>query len=248
MYYGTEENNPFEKKKDNISYIVDVLFGVMCICHENFKNVKGMALKVGGFPSEERLDFFKIIRKHHQLISFEELVQPSTDTQVVGISQNENVAMDPRQLFQFFSKDNQGLVGFEEFYGVVQYMGLKLPNSKQLAIFSRSDKGHTGTLDYFEFSHAIQELKMIVILETIESLGISIRDLVISFVGSIILLLMLFIFIFIGISAFSPVSSFSSVTNSILPLVGGLAVNKQDEEEGEGKDADYKNAVEGNLN
>lgn len=38
---------------------------------------------------------------------------------------------------------------------------------------------------------------------------------------------MIFGFIFIGIEAFSPASSFSSVTNTVLPIVAGGAVNKK---------------------
>ncbi len=48
----------------------------------------------------------------------------------------------------------------------------------------------------------------------------------ISFALSIIILILMLVFIFVGIGAFSPNSSFSSVTNSILPLGAGGAVNK----------------------
>ena len=63
------------------------------------------------------------------------------------------------------------------------------------------------------------------IKDTVAQLGISMTDLIISGVFSIVILLLLFAFIFVGIEAFSPSSSFSSVTNTSLPLVAGSSVN-----------------------
>ena len=53
----------------------------------------------------------------------------------------------------------------------------------------------------------------------------------ITFIFSITILLLMFAFIFVGIEAFAPQSSFSSVTNSIMPLAAGGTVNSQSEEE-----------------
>ena len=58
-----------------------------------------------------------------------------------------------------------------------------------------------------------------------EQLGFSIQDIVVSFVFSIVILLLMFAFIFVGIAAFAPTTSFSSVTNSFLPMGAGTAVN-----------------------
>jgi hypothetical protein len=59
-----------------------------------------------------------------------------------------------------------------------------------------------------------------------DQLGISMEDMILDLVWSIILLLLMFAFIFVGIIAFSPASSFSSVTNTIMPLAAGVTVNK----------------------
>ena len=59
-----------------------------------------------------------------------------------------------------------------------------------------------------------------------DQLGISMEDMILDLVWSIILLLLMFAFIFVGIIAFSPTSSFSSVTNTIMPLAAGFTVNK----------------------
>ena len=53
----------------------------------------------------------------------------------------------------------------------------------------------------------------------------------ISFAASIIVLMLMLVFVFVGIGAFSPNSSFSSVTNSLLPLGAGAAVNKKPDDD-----------------
>ncbi len=67
---------------------------------------------------------------------------------------------------------------------------------------------------------------MMIIFDSIETLGLTVNDLVTQFVMSISILLMTFVFIFISIQAFSTASTFSSVTNSLLPILAGGAVNK----------------------
>ena len=96
-----------------------------------------------------------------------------------------------------------------------------------LKCFSKADKNHSGELSIAEFQVAFNELKEILVIESLETVGLSVHDLVVSFIFSITLLCMIFGFIFIGIEAFSPASSFSSVTNTILPIVAGGAVNKK---------------------
>ena len=62
-------------------------------------------------------------------------------------------------------------------------------------------------------------------------LGFSIQDMAIAFGFSIVILILMFAFIFVGMGAFSPSSSFSSVTNSLLPLGAGASVNKKSDGE-----------------
>ena len=92
---------------------------------------------------------------------------------------------------------------------------------------------------------AMLELKKMIIQESIQRMGLSISDLVISFIISIAILLLMFAFIFIGIAAFSPTSSFSSVTNSLLPLTAGGAVNGSKSEEK--KDEDLKQVTDESI-
>ena len=55
----------------------------------------------------------------------------------------------------------------------------------------------------------------------------------ITFAFSIIILILMLVFIFVGIGAFAPSSSFSSVTNSMMPLGAGASVNRQSGEKEE---------------
>jgi hypothetical protein len=84
----------------------------------------------------------------------------------------------------------------------------------------------SGELEFIEFLKALREIKMMIIFDSIETLGLTVNDLVTQFVMSISILLMTFVFIFISIQAFSTASTFSSVTNSLLPILAGGAVNK----------------------
>jgi hypothetical protein len=70
------------------------------------------------------------------------------------------------------------------------------------------------------------KMKVLMINDIMSQLGISVLDMVIAFGFSIGMLTLMLIFIFVGISAFSPITSFSSVTNSFLPLGAGAVVKK----------------------
>jgi hypothetical protein len=66
---------------------------------------------------------------------------------------------------------------------------------------------------------------------------------IISLIGAIIMLLLMFAFIFVGISAFSPTSPFSSVINSLMPLLAGFSVNRQEMKSGDAKKEEIKDAA-----
>ena len=60
------------KYKNDLFYLVDILFGIINICKYEFKKMRSIALKVGGFPSISRLEsFFYLIKKNKEVINFE---------------------------------------------------------------------------------------------------------------------------------------------------------------------------------
>lgn len=95
-----------------------------------------------------------------------------------------------------------------------------------MQLFSMADREKKGELDYHNFEKALDGIKDFLIHQVMNMLGVSVKDMAISFTLSIIILCLMLAFIFIGIAAFSPTTSFSSVTNTILPLGAGATVNK----------------------
>jgi hypothetical protein len=70
------------------------------------------------------------------------------------------------------------------------------------------------------------------------------NDLILEFVWLIVLLIMMFVFIFVGIAAFSPVTTFSGVMNSILIAFSGLFANTRGhDEEKEVSETEASNAA-----
>ena len=131
---------------------------------------------------------------------------------------------EPKTLFNHFA-NKKGTMGFEEFNNVFVQLGLRVPHARMLQIFSAADKEKKGELRYQDFVKSLDQLKSFLINEIMERLGISVNDMAISFAFSITLLVLMFAFIFVGIEAFSPSSSFSSVTNTMMPLAAGASVN-----------------------
>ncbi len=140
--------------------------------------------------------------------------------------EDPSILTDPKTLFHIFT-NNRGTLGFEEFANIFKQLGLKVSHAQMLSIFSEVDTENKGELNYQNFINSMKKLENILIREIMEQLGISLLHMAISFAFSILLLLLMLVFIFVGIGAFSPDTAFSSVTNSILPLAAGLAVNKK---------------------
>ena len=123
-------------------------------------------------------------------------------------------------------------------------MGINLTVAEQLHIFSKADSDKTGDLNFAQFLKAIAELKMMVIYQAIANLGISINDLITEFIISIVILILLFVFIFISIDAFAHPTTFSSVTNSLLPIIAGVGANRTGKKKEEGDDSSHQEEVE----
>jgi hypothetical protein len=139
--------------------------------------------------------------------------------------ENPGQLFDPQVLFKHFAT-NGSTIGFEEFNNIFVQLNLKIPYVRMLKIFSEADVNKRGELNYQDFVRALSIMKDHFIYEVMNQLGISLEDMIVSLVWSIILLILMFAFIFVGIVAFSPTSSFSSVTNTIMPLAAGFTVNK----------------------
>ena len=141
---------------------------------------------------------------------------------------------DPKFLFEHFA-NSRGTMGFEEFNNIFVQLNIKINHARMLQIFSAADIEKRGELRFLDFKRTLSHLKNFLIQEIMEHLNLSVIDMAFAFSFSISILLLMLAFIFVGIQAFAPISSFSSVTNSIMPLAAGLAVysNKEIEKKQE---------------
>ena len=96
-----------------------------------------------------------------------------------------------------------------------------------MKLLSAADIEKKGELCYNDIVRSLNHLKTILVKNLMTHLGVSIQDMAISCTLSIAMLSLTLGLIFVGIEAFSPASSFSSVTNTMLPLGAGVAANQQ---------------------
>ena len=140
---------------------------------------------------------------------------------------------DPKNIFNHFA-NSRGVMGFDEFSNMFKQLGLKLNHAQIMKLFSAADREKKGELAYTDFVKALDYIKSALVKELMAEMGVSIPDMAIAFTMSIALLSLTLAFIFVGINAFAPASSFSSVTNTMLPLgAGGVANGKSDEKKPE---------------
>ena len=80
---------------------------------------------------------------------------------------------------------------------------------------------------------ALEKLKSEIARSTVNLLGVSQADLLVTLAVSVIFLLLLFGFIFIGISLFKSTSALNTLVDSALPALAGigLAARKEEDEE-----------------
>ena len=99
-----------------------------------------------------------------------------------------------------------------------------------MRLFSAADREKKGELSYIDFVKALDFIKGALIRDLMAQVGVSIPDMAIAFTFTIAMLGLTLAFIFVGINAFAPASSFSSVTNTMLPLGAGAVANGKSED------------------
>ena len=67
--FDDKSDFPLAKHKNDLPFLVDIIFGIICLCKQDFQNMRPLALKVGGFPDLGKLNsFFFLIRKNKNSI------------------------------------------------------------------------------------------------------------------------------------------------------------------------------------
>ena len=259
-------------KSQDFNEIAEIVMGLLRIggnpCSK--QGIWLIANKVGGFPDWDKLrDFLKILKLNKDGINFrgtakvaaaaaieagEKLVAEKlgVDNARLNLIQstieeglkNPASIFTPQFLFNHFANSNKTMT-IEDFSKIFAQLKLSIPPARIIEMFAYADREKKGELSQLDFVRAFERMKSYFVNETMSTLGFSPPQLIFAFFMTIMILILLFVFIFVGIEAFSPNSSFSSVTNSLLPLGAGFAVhhNKQDPP----KPEDLKEAVDAHV-
>lgn len=237
--------------------MIDTLQGLTSLTKGDLAGIRPLAIKLGGFPTgklEKLEQFIKVVRANKDGISFKSAASSAkalvaansaalvsalplnsipggalAGDMLKGAMEDPKKAFDPKTIFNHFA-NSRGTMGMEEFSNIFKQLGLPISHAKIMQMFSIADKDKKGELNYQQFLKALESLKGFLITEIMDQLGFSIKDMAISFLFAIVILILMFAFIFVGMAAFSPASSFSSVTNSMMPLGAGGAVNKKEDD------------------
>ena len=116
---------------------------------------------------------------------------------------------------------------------LTKHLGLFLGEEKLTRLFLEADTNGNNEIEYSEFEVALEKLKSEIARSTVNLLGVSQADLLVTLAVSVIFLLLLFAFIFIGISLFKSTSTLNTLVDSALPALAGigLAARKEEDEE-----------------
>jgi hypothetical protein len=69
-FLDDKANHPLLAYKENISYVSDIILGFICMCKGDFKNIKCIAVKLGGFPDpKQTAKFFKTIKSNKDVLN-----------------------------------------------------------------------------------------------------------------------------------------------------------------------------------
>lgn len=75
-----------------------------------------MALKIGGFPSSDKLEqFFKVTAKHSGVFNFGLVMDKKPAKEPPKNDNDELSEFNMKSLFDYFAKNNKGVIGVEEF-------------------------------------------------------------------------------------------------------------------------------------
>eukprot|EP01135_Chromosphaera_perkinsii_P002615 Nk52_evm11s225 gene=Nk52_evmTU11s225 len=126
-------------------------------------------------------------------------------------------------IFRAFDVDESGDLGVEEFHELLKYLGVPMSKSKSMRLFVAVDKDANGCIDYIEFEKLYSLLKRFLAQRVATLLGYDYFTLIRDLMLGLLWLIMGLIFITTGIVAFANQDDeFSSVINSLLPLIAGV--------------------------
>jgi hypothetical protein len=127
-----------------------------------------------------------------------------------------------KTLFKYVDTSKDGLVDFYEFINFCKYLGLFLRKETFIEIFVEANLDNNNCLSPNEFKIAFTKLRERVLEQTIDYLGLTLMDLIITVILLLVLLLLLFVFIFFGVQAFSNINGLGQFVSPFLPVFAGI--------------------------
>ncbi len=200
----------------------EALVGAASLCRGEINGYEGLALQLGGYDRE-------VMEKVGSLLQGKGSALVDAREQEVGRGEKE--AWRASELFKKFDVDGSGSISLGEFCELTKHMGLFLEKKEVKKLFKKADSSGNGEIEFNEFEKALQLIRKEVADMAINTLGVSFSVLLQALVVSVLFLLLLFVFIFIGISVFGSPTTFSSVINSALPALAGVAVSSKRDDE-----------------
>ncbi|TNV88225.1 hypothetical protein FGO68_gene14500 [Halteria grandinella] len=244
--------------RKTVRILKPALTGIIHLCHGNLEGLDSLAQLLGGVPEKEGFQRLKaaiaVVQDNKEGISFtaakhvtQQIASANVDFalkaipfKIPGIDkieiliqkgiENPASLIDPKTFFDIF-KNEKNVIGMQEFKNIFVQLNISIPHAMILQIFSIADIEKKGELSYHDFGKALTEIKQQLIQKFMKDLGLSVRDIVLALSFTIIMLILQFVFIFIGMAAFSPTTTFSSVINSLLAVGSSFGAKGKDKSE-----------------
>lgn len=237
-----------------MTLIKAALTAIVSLSQGNYEGIESLAVILGGVPAKEGFQRLKqaiqVIQANKDGITFSsakaiaasnmDLAMKAIPIKIPGVEKIEELIqkgldnpaslVEPKTFFDLF-KNEKGVIGLDEFKNIFHQLGLNMPHATILQVFSVADIEKKGELNYQEFAKALSGIKEQLIQKFVVELGFSIQEMIISIVFTAFMLILQFVFIFIGMSAFSPTTTFSSVINSLMALGASFAAKGDDKQD-----------------
>ncbi|CAD8153469.1 unnamed protein product [Paramecium pentaurelia] len=144
---------------------------------------------------------------------------------------NDNRELQYEDMFRVLDKNGQRSVKAIDVIEFLRRINIEITEHKfrEVLVVIKKDQVNIQTcmIDFYEFKEIMQEISIQTMLLSLEYLGISKPLLIKGLIVLVLYLIIVLAFILIGVQAFAIPGTFAAIVNAILPMIGGLGLNKQ---------------------
>eukprot|EP00217_Crustomastix_stigmatica_P012446 CAMPEP_0183813696 /NCGR_PEP_ID=MMETSP0803_2-20130417/53578_1 /TAXON_ID=195967 /ORGANISM="Crustomastix stigmata, Strain CCMP3273" /LENGTH=3001 /DNA_ID=CAMNT_0026058553 /DNA_START=104 /DNA_END=9106 /DNA_ORIENTATION=- len=109
--------------------------------------------------------------------------------------------LQPFDVYSMYAGEDQ-LMDYEEFSEMLDRFDVKMVEDKRRELFVSCDKDGSGSMDYSEFEAAWGTLQKLMVMTTLEKMGLTKARIMMAVAAAGVFLLCMFAFIFMGVAAF----------------------------------------------